>query len=157
MRFASFVLPAALLMSVAASAQTIVPNADEGRVKSYTCIGCHGISGWRNAYPNYRVPRIWGQHYEYLVQALTDYREGARKHPTMRAQGEALSDQDIANIAAFLAGSVPQVAAATPVEATPVEATPVEATPVEATPVEAAPAETTPPPTGAGATTPPTQ
>jgi cytochrome c553 len=122
MRPASFFLLAAAIAAGSANAETIVPNVEDGRIKAYTCGGCHGIAGWRNAYPSFRVPRIMGQNYEYLVQALTDYRSGARKHPTMRAQGEALSDQDIADIAAYLAGGAPAIApAAAPVEARPLE------------------------------------
>lgn len=74
----------------------------EGRIKAYTCVGCHGIEGWKNAYPNYHVPRIGGQNYEYIVSALTEYKKGERSHPTMRAQGESLSEADIKDIAAFL-------------------------------------------------------
>ena len=74
----------------------------EGRLKATTCTGCHGVTGWRNAYPNYHVPRIGGQNYDYLVAALTEYKNGERKHPTMRAQGESLSEADIRDIASFL-------------------------------------------------------
>ena len=66
-----------------------------GKLKVYTCAGCHGIPGWKNPYPNYHVPRIGGQNYDYLVAALTEYKKGERAHPTMRAQGESLSEQDI--------------------------------------------------------------
>lgn len=124
MRPATLFLLAASLAAGGASAQTIVPNVQDGRIKAYTCTGCHGIQGWRNAYPSYRVPRIHGQHFEYLVAALNDYRSGARKHTTMQAQGESMTDQDIADIAAYLAGGVPVTAAATPVEARPVEDAP---------------------------------
>jgi len=68
----------------------------------YTCGGCHGVTGYKNAYPNYHVPRIVGQNYDYLVAALTEYKKGERAHPTMRAQGESMSDEDIRNIAAYL-------------------------------------------------------
>lgn len=120
MRLATLALLAAASTGVAA--QGIVPNLEDGRVKAYTCTGCHGVDGWRNAYPNYPVPKIAGQHFEYLVSALNDYRSGARKHPTMQGQGEALSDQDIADIAAYLAGAAPAVAAtAQPVEAQPAD------------------------------------
>jgi cytochrome c553 len=68
----------------------------------YTCGGCHGVTGYHNAYPNYHVPRIAGQNYDYLIAALTEYKKGERAHPTMRAQGESMSDEDIRNIAAYL-------------------------------------------------------
>ena len=73
-----------------------------GRALVYTCGGCHGVPGYKNAYPNYHVPRIVGQNYDYLVAALTEYKKGERAHPTMRAQGESMSDEDIRNIAAYL-------------------------------------------------------
>ncbi len=90
------------VMSIGATAAD--GNPDDGRVKAYTCAGCHGIPGYRNAYPNYRVPKIYRQHYDYLVASLNAYRAGDRAHPTMQAQGESMSDQDIADIASFLAG-----------------------------------------------------
>lgn len=77
-------------------------DAKAGKALVYTCGGCHGVSGYMNAYPNYHVPRIAGQNYDYLVNALTEYKKGERNHPTMRAQGESLSDQDIRNIATYL-------------------------------------------------------
>ena len=77
-------------------------NADTGRELTYTCQGCHGITGYKNAYPNYHVPKIGGQSSEYLVNALSEYKKGTRKHPTMQAQAQSFSDQDIADIAAFL-------------------------------------------------------
>jgi cytochrome c553 len=53
------------------------------------------------------VPKIGGQNYDYLVAALTQYRSGERAHPTMRAQGESLSDADIRNIATYLSSLAP--------------------------------------------------
>jgi cytochrome c553 len=84
-------------------------NKDDGKIKVYTCTGCHGIANYKNAYPSYRVPKIHGQNREYLVAALNAYRSGERTHPTMRAQGESLSDQDIADIAAYLSESAAPV------------------------------------------------
>ena len=82
-------------------------DAKAGKALVYTCGGCHGVTGYRNAYPNYRVPRIAGQNYDYIVSALTEYKKGERAHPTMRAQGESMSDQDIRNIAAYLSSIKP--------------------------------------------------
>lgn len=89
-----------------AAAAAPAPNGDAARGKqlTYTCQGCHGVTGYKNAYPNYHVPRIGGQSTQYLVNALTEYKKGARKHPTMQAQSESFSDQDIADIAVFLSG-----------------------------------------------------
>ncbi|HET9032469.1 MAG TPA: cytochrome c [Dokdonella sp.] len=91
-----------LLSTTAAFAQESKGDPAEGRIKAYTCTGCHGIEGWKNAYPNYHVPRIVGQNYDYIVAALTEYKNGGRSHPTMRAQGESLTEADIHDIAAFL-------------------------------------------------------
>jgi len=92
----------ALLSATTAHAQDPKGDPAEGKIKTYTCTGCHGIPGWKNAYPNYHVPRIAGQHYEYVIAALNEYKTGNRAHPTMRAQGESLSDADIRDIAAYL-------------------------------------------------------
>ncbi|MDR3446602.1 MULTISPECIES: c-type cytochrome [Dyella] len=73
-----------------------------GRKLIYTCNGCHGVPGYANAYPNYPVPRIVGQNEQYIVSALHEYKAGERKHPTMMAQAQSLSDQDIQDIAAYL-------------------------------------------------------
>jgi cytochrome c553 len=88
----------------AAAPQTATGNADNGRLLTYTCIGCHGVEGYRNIYPHYHVPLIGGQSAIYLNNALQEYRKGTRKHPTMQAQAQSFSDQDIADIAAFLSG-----------------------------------------------------
>ena len=77
-------------------------NPQNGEKLVYTCAGCHGIAGYKNAYPNYHVPKIGGQGEKYIVAALTEYRKGERKHPTMHAQAESFSEQDIADIAAYL-------------------------------------------------------
>ena len=82
-------------------------NAERGRELTYTCHGCHGIPGYENAYPTYRVPMIGGQSEVYLVNALTAYRNGEREHPTMQAQAESFSEADIADIAAFLSSLQP--------------------------------------------------
>ncbi|MFC1775922.1 c-type cytochrome [Pseudomonadota bacterium] len=74
-----------------------------GKIKAYTCSGCHGIVGYNNTYPTYHVPRIGGQNKEYLVIALQGFRAGERQHKTMNLQAEALSDQDIEDIAVYLA------------------------------------------------------
>jgi len=92
-------------------------NAEHGRAISYTCLGCHGIKGYRNAYPNYRVPKLHGQHPEYIVAALKEYRTGDRSHPTMHAQAQSLSDQDMVDIAAYFAGTpVTAVAGSAPAQ-----------------------------------------
>jgi cytochrome c553 len=78
-------------------------DPERGEALGYTCLGCHGIEGYRNAYPSYRVPKLGGQQAAYLVIALRGYRDGTRAHPTMIAQASSLTDQEIDDIAAYLA------------------------------------------------------
>jgi cytochrome c553 len=81
-------------------------DAKAGKEKVQMCQGCHGIEGWRTAYPEvFHVPRIGGQHAAYLVTALKAYKSGERAHPTMRAIAGSLSEQDMADLAAYYAGS----------------------------------------------------
>lgn len=96
--------PAAAPETPAAPAAPAAPvgNAAAGKQLTYTCQGCHGIVGYKNAYPNYHVPKIGGQAAPYLVNAINEYQQGNRKHPTMQAQAESFSAQDIADIAAYL-------------------------------------------------------
>lgn len=99
--------PSAPAMPAAAAAQPAAASSGDaarGKQLTYTCQGCHGIPGYENAYPNYRVPKIGGQSQQYLVNALTQYKQGKRKHPTMQAQAASFSEADIADIAAFLSG-----------------------------------------------------
>ena len=74
----------------------------KGKTLAYTCTGCHGIAEYKNAYPSYRVPKIGGQNEQYIIAALTGYQKKERVHPTMQAQAQSFSDEDIANIAAYL-------------------------------------------------------
>jgi cytochrome c553 len=79
-------------------------DAKAGEQKISMCAGCHGIVGWRTAFPEvYRVPKIGGQHEAYLVRAMQAYRSGERTHPSMRAIADSLTDEDIANLAAYYA------------------------------------------------------
>lgn len=80
-------------------------SPEAGREKANTCMGCHGIPGYANAYPTYKVPKLGGQPAEYLAIALKAYREGERPHSTMHAQAVSLSDQDIDDIAAYLSAA----------------------------------------------------
>lgn len=118
-RAAAAVLLAITCVGAAAHAQQPpVGNAQRGRVLGYTCLGCHGIKGYRNAYPNYAVPRLRGQSVQYLIHALKEYRSGNRAYPTMHLQALSLSDQDIVDVATYLAGQ--PVAGAKPVAASEV-------------------------------------
>jgi cytochrome c553 len=77
-------------------------DAEQGAAIGYSCLGCHGIEGYRNAYPSYQVPRLGGQKRAYVENALRAYRDGRREHPTMGAQLGSLSDSDIDNVSAWL-------------------------------------------------------
>ncbi len=78
-------------------------NAEAGAQKAYTCLGCHGVMHYVNTYPTYHVPKLGGQHEAYLIAALKAYRGGQRSHATMQANAALLTDQDIADIAAYFA------------------------------------------------------
>ncbi|MCZ7844728.1 MULTISPECIES: c-type cytochrome [Stenotrophomonas maltophilia group] len=94
--------PAPAPATPAPAPATPTGNFDNGRVLAYTCQGCHGITGYKNAYPSYRVPKIGGQTQQYLAQALTEYRQGKRRHPTMQAQSMSFSEQEIADLSVYL-------------------------------------------------------
>ncbi len=111
---------AALILASATVAQAASAEGDvtPGRALAYTCLGCHGIDGYRNAYPSYRVPKLGGQKSAYLIVALQGYRDGTRQHPTMAAQASSLTDEQIKAVAVYLASlSGDTVAAAGPVRA----------------------------------------
>lgn len=78
-------------------------DAKNGRALTDTCLGCHAIKNYRTLYPMYKVPKLGGQNEAYLVAALKAYRDGARPHKTMHAQAATLSDQEMADVAAYLA------------------------------------------------------
>ncbi|MGH8717415.1 MAG: c-type cytochrome [Burkholderiales bacterium] len=77
-------------------------NAAEGARKNSMCAGCHGIPGYRTAYPEvFSAPKLGGQDAGYIVKALKGYQSGAREHPTMTAIAASLSEQDMADLAAY--------------------------------------------------------
>ena len=78
-------------------------NVEAGKVKSLPCMGCHAIAGAYSVYPSYRVPKLSGQHSEYVVAALKAYQTGQRSHKTMVAQAASLSEQDMLDLAAYFA------------------------------------------------------
>ncbi len=86
-----------------AGAAQAAGNPAAGRDKFDTCAGCHAIPGYTNVYPTYHVPRLGGQHADYIIAALKAYQAGERQHPTMHANSFTLSEQDQQDIAAFLA------------------------------------------------------
>ena len=103
-RISSYLAAAAALLPLAVAAQTPPAPGDpnKGAQKVAMCQGCHGIVGWRTAFPEvYRVPKLSGQNPQYIVLALKQYKSGDRGHPTMKAIAASLSDDDMANIAAY--------------------------------------------------------
>lgn len=95
------------LVLLAPPAAQAAGNAERGRKLAYTCAGCHGIEFYKNAYPNYNVPRLGGQHSNYIVAALNEYKARSRWHPTMQGQAGAISAQDMQDIAAWYEGPEP--------------------------------------------------
>jgi len=75
-----------------------------GAKLAYTCHGCHGIPNYKNAYPVYSVPKLGGQHTAYLVVALKAYASQERAHATMHSHAVSMTEQDMQDIAAYLAG-----------------------------------------------------
>ncbi len=93
---------AGLVLALSLSAQAAEGTATAGAQKKSMCEGCHGIAGYRTAYPSvYEVPKLGTQLAPYIVKALQDYKSGARQHPSMNAVAASLSDQDMADLAAY--------------------------------------------------------
>jgi cytochrome c553 len=97
---------AGMMLMSAAWAQSADMGATKSGGKAAMCIGCHGIPGYKVAYPHvYHVPYIAGQNPKYLEVALKAYQSGERKHPTMRSIAVGLSDKDITELAAYYGNS----------------------------------------------------
>jgi cytochrome c553 len=91
-----------LLTLFGASTGALAQDAAAGQRKAAMCIGCHGIQGYQASFPEvHRVPKISGQNAKYIVASLTAYKSGERKHPSMRGLAGSLSEQDMADLAAF--------------------------------------------------------
>jgi cytochrome c553 len=91
-----------ILFTASAMAQDVKGDIKVGEKKASMCIGCHGIQGYQASFPEvYRVPMISGQNGKYIAAALKAYKEGERKHPTMRSVAASLSDQDMADFGAY--------------------------------------------------------
>ena len=105
MKFHNLIVTAVAGITLAASAAaSAVGDAAAGKQKTAMCQGCHGIPGYKTAFPAvYHVPKLGGQHAGYLAKALQAYRSGERSHPSMRGIAAGLSDKDIADLAAYYA------------------------------------------------------
>jgi cytochrome c553 len=100
--FAFIVASVTACVTLSASAQEVKGDAVVGKTKAAMCIGCHGIVGYQASFPEiYRVPMIAGQAPKYISNALAAYQKGERKHPTMMAIAASLTEQDMADLAAF--------------------------------------------------------
>ncbi|HXF66963.1 MAG TPA: cytochrome c [Burkholderiales bacterium] len=99
-------------LAASAVAPAAQGDAAAGKQKSSMCAGCHGIPGYKTTFPEvYSVPKLGGQHAAYIVKALQEYRAGNRAHPTMRAIAAGLTDQDVADLAAYYASESTRSAA----------------------------------------------
>lgn len=111
-------LVAAATFSVVATsvlAQGVTGDVQAGQKKAEMCIGCHGIKGYQNSFPEiHKVPMISGQSAGYISSALHAYKKGDRKHPSMRGIAGSLSEQDMADLAAFYASQAGAPAPETP-------------------------------------------
>ena len=94
-----------LVAPLAALAQApVVGDATRGQALAYTCNGCHAIPNYKNVYPTYSVPKLHGQRAQYLAAALKEYKSGDRSHGTMHSQAASMNEQDMADVAVYLAG-----------------------------------------------------
>jgi len=110
-----FVALVAQVTTFTAFAQEAKGDAQKGEGKIALCIGCHGIIGYQASFPEiHKVPKISGQGAKYIASALNAYKKGERKHPTMRGIADSLSDQDIADVAAYYEASGVVAGAAAP-------------------------------------------
>ena len=92
------------IAGLAMAGQAAAADVARGEKLGYTCHGCHGIPDYKNAYPIYSVPRLGGQHAAYLVAALKGYASQERAHPTMHSHAVGMSEQDMQDVATYLAG-----------------------------------------------------
>ena len=147
----------ALACACAALSALTATAADNNKItiqnRIAQCQGCHGIEGWKTAFPEvYPVPKLGGQNRAYIINALKAYKSGERDFATMHAIASDLSDKDMEEVAAYYGALTPaQPAAAAPAPAAPAEA-PAKG-PAQANPAQGAPATVPPPAAGSGGKT----
>ncbi|MCH9697997.1 MAG: cytochrome c [Gammaproteobacteria bacterium] len=78
-------------------------DPEEGKVKFLMCAGCHAIPGYSNVFPRFQVPKLGGQHAEFIINSLKSYAKGERQHVSMTGTALSLTEQDMQNIAEYLA------------------------------------------------------
>jgi cytochrome c553 len=122
MKIAASFLTLCIACAFLASPAAAQGDAERGAKLAYTCLGCHGIAGYRNAYPSYRVPKLGGQKAAYLLAALQGYRDGTREHPTMQAQASSMSDEDMQDLSAYFSSFANETVAAGGSDAAAIEA-----------------------------------
>jgi cytochrome c553 len=101
-----FIAVALIVTAPLAVAQQAAPQKGDAKAahdrKIAMCIGCHGIPGYKTAFPSvYHVPKIAGQQPAYIISSLRAYKSGERSHPSMRGIAASLTDQDMADLAAY--------------------------------------------------------
>ncbi len=105
MKTTTIMLCASVLMTLAVPAQA-AGDPRAGQLKTSMCAGCHGIPGWRTAFPSvYSVPKLGGQHADYIVAALKAYKSGERSHPSMKGITGNMSEKDMEDLAAYYESS----------------------------------------------------
>ena len=105
MNTTTIALCASVLLVLAVPVQA-AGDTKAGQLKTSMCAGCHGIPGWRTAYPSvYSVPKLGGQHADYIVASLKAYKSGERSHPSMKGIAGSLTEQDMEDLAAYYASS----------------------------------------------------
>ncbi|MBS0468785.1 MAG: cytochrome c4 [Proteobacteria bacterium] len=86
-------------------AEELKGDAKAGAGKIAMCVGCHGIPGYQANFPEvYKVPKIGGQDAKYIASALDAYKKGERRFPSMRGIADTLTEQDMADVAAYYSG-----------------------------------------------------
>jgi cytochrome c553 len=123
MKRALLLISTFFLASVSFAQEAKPGDVAAGERKAAMCIGCHGIKGYQASFPEvHKVPMISGQNARYIASSLAAYKKGDRKHPTMRAISSSLSEQDMADLAAFYEQHGGKAASAPPDDAPPAPA-----------------------------------
>jgi cytochrome c553 len=94
---ASFLMVAMTALVFAASGPAQAGDADAGKAKAKACAGCHGANGEGKK----KNPPLAGMEESAFIQAMADYKSGAKENKTMKRTAKKLSDEDVANLAAY--------------------------------------------------------